>query len=398
MKKIFMPVLLILLTLLISGCKGIFGEKTDLSFIEVPDSTTELVSFIPILPSMGGFSDLSDVSPGFDELLYVVDKGTASVLVFDQAGRNLNTYKVPGAKYVVQDRSLDLLVTGTYDTLIEGSIYRLAALYRLRIISGNQLGSGSGEIISRIVHPFYFKSSISPQDTLVRFGKSAVLADNSYYVIRTGPSNSPMQIGGPDDNVLKFSNKDEFITPASVQTLAGLYQDYFRRPLNIVTRMQPPQSPVVSNSGDFLVTMADPGLSFKLQYIRFYTGADGSGYEVNTDFLRTDPIQADGFVGQPGRFVHPTGLSFAGDGSNMIFVCDSEKDSVYQFLINGNEGVFPPPGAVGTRNIIVSFGGTGSGPMQFRNPIGVAWLNRVLYVADAGNSRISRFKLSTDFR
>jgi hypothetical protein len=82
----------------------------------------------------------------------------------------------------------------------------------------------------------------------------------------------------------------------------------------------------------------------------------------------------------------------------MIFVADSQKDSVFQFMLNGTEGVPPPPGATGTQNIPVSFGGTGTGPMQFRNPRAVAWLNRTLYVADSGNGRISRFKLSTDFR
>ncbi|MFY8132806.1 MAG: hypothetical protein ACOVOL_06180, partial [Bacteroidia bacterium] len=37
-----------------------------------------------------------------------------------------------------------------------------------------------------------------------------------------------------------------------------------------------------------------------------------------------------------------------------------------------------------------------SGPAQFRNPEGVAYFKRVLYVADTGNGRIVRFKLSTD--
>ena len=53
-----------------------------------------------------------------------------------------------------------------------------------------------------------------------------------------------------------------------------------------------------------------------------------------------------------------------------------------------------------TQNIIVSFGGTGSGPTQFRNPHGVAYYeaDKILLVADTGNNRILRFKLSTDFQ
>jgi hypothetical protein len=389
---------LAIIVFLMSGCKGFFGEKTDLSFIEIPDANTEIVSFIPIQPPMSGFLDLTDVSPGFDELIYAVDAGRSEVVVFDQAGRNLGSIKVPGAQTVVQDRKLELLVTGTFDTTINGTLYRLAAIYRVSQTNGSQFGVSSARIINRLVHPFYFRTAVVSTDTMVRFKKAAILSDNSYYVVRTGNSNNPAQIGGPEDNVLKFSASDVFVTPASVQTIAGLYQDYFRKPISIVSRMQPPQSPSVSNSGDFIVGMADPNLSFRLQYIRFYTGTDGSGFEVNTDFLLTDPLKGDGFVGQPGRFLRPEGLAFAGDGSNMIFVADSQKDSVFQFMLNGTEGVPPPPGATGTRNIPVSFGGTGTGPMQFRNPRAVAWLNRTLYVADAGNGRISRFKLSTDFR
>lgn len=389
---------LLVIALLLASCKGFFGEKTDLSFIEIPDANTEIVSFIPIQPPLSGFLDLTDVSAGFDELIYAVDAGREEVVAFDQAGRNLGTIKVSGARTVVQDRKLELLVCGTFDTVVHGTLYRLAALYRVSQMNGNQLGVASAQIVNRIIHPFYFRTALVPNDTLVRFKKAAMLSDNSYYVVRTGPSNSSGQIGGPDDNVLKFSASDQFITPASVQTIAGLYQDYFKKPVNLVSRMQPPQSPIVSNSGDFIVAMADPNLSFRLQYIRFYTGADGSGFEVNTDFLQTDPLKADGFAGQPGRLLNPEGLAFAGDGSNMVFVTDSQKDSVYQFLINGAEGVPPPPGATGTRNIRVSFGGSGTGPMQFRGPKAVAWLNRTLYVADSGNGRISRFKLSTDFR
>jgi hypothetical protein len=383
---------------LIGGCKGFFGEKTDLSFIEIPDANTEIVAFIPIQPPLSGFLNLTDVSPGFDELIYATDAGLEQVVAFDQAGKQLGVCAVPGAVSVVQDRQLDLLVCGTYDTLVNGINYRLAALYRVRQISGGALGLAQARIVQRIVHPFYFRTALNAGDTLVRFKKAGILSDNSFYLVRTGPSNNPGQIGGPDDNVLKFSANGQFITPAAVQTISGLYQDYFRKPVNLVTRMQPPQSPVVSNSGDFLVAMMDANLSFRLQYIRFFTGADGSGFETNSDFLATDPAKADGFVGQPGRFIQPEGLAFAGDGSNMFFVADAAKDSVYQFLINGAEGVPPPPGATGTRNIRVSFGGTGTGPMQFRSPKAVAWLNRTLYVADAGNGRISRFKLSTDFR
>ena len=57
----------------------------------------------------------------------------------------------------------------------------------------------------------------------------------------------------------------------------------------------------------------------------------------------------------------------------------------------------PPTSDGGTRPVPVSFGGTGSAALQFREPQGVAYFDRIVYVADTGNNRISRFRLNTDF-
>ena len=85
------------------------------------------------------------------------------------------------------------------------------------------------------------------------------------------------------------------------------------------------------------------------------------------------------------------------DGSNYIFVTDSAKDSLFVFTGQGVEGVAPPPGARTTIPVIVSFGGFGDGARQFKNPDGVGYFNKIVYVADTGNNRISRFRLNTDF-
>ena len=61
------------------------------------------------------------------------------------------------------------------------------------------------------------------------------------------------------------------------------------------------------------------------------------------------------------------------------------------------EGVLPPAATGITKYQKTSFGGTGLSSTQFRSPSGVAYFDKILYVADAGNSRILRFKLTTDF-
>lgn len=56
-----------------------------------------------------------------------------------------------------------------------------------------------------------------------------------------------------------------------------------------------------------------------------------------------------------------------------------------------------PPAAGTRRPVKVSFGGSGSGPLQMRRPTAVAHHKRILYVADAGNRRIMRLRLTIDW-
>jgi hypothetical protein len=47
---------------------------------------------------------------------------------------------------------------------------------------------------------------------------------------------------------------------------------------------------------------------------------------------------------------------------------------------------------------LFSTGGSGSGTRQFRQSYGVAFFDKTIYVADRGNNRIVRFKLSSDLQ
>ncbi len=65
-----------------------------------------------------------------------------------------------------------------------------------------------------------------------------------------------------------------------------------------------------------------------------------------------------------------------------IFVVDGKENSLLKFSRNGVK--------------ILSFGTQGTGKKQFQNPKGIAYANKIVYVADTGNNRILRFTLSTD--
>ena len=117
------------------------------------------------------------------------------------------------------------------------------------------------------------------------------------------------------------------------------------------------------------------------------------------DITRIVPGFYKGRAFRKGCIIQPEDVTYAAD-SRYIFVVDAATDSLYQFTSTGYEGVRPPVQSGERKNIIVSFGGTGSGPTQFNEPHGVAYYQgfNTLLVADTGNDRIVRFKLSTDIQ
>lgn len=378
--------------LFLSSCEGFFGKKTNVDFVDVPIYTNKPVAYVPVQPVWNGFINPVDVIAGFDELVYVADAGSQEIISFDQAGNELGRFSIPGITSLSQDRSLDLLAIGTFDTLG----YSLATVYRIEL-KNTVYGLNSAHIENKIIHPFYYR--VNPPNNAteasVRFKGIGIKADNSFFLTRSGPNSSSAE--GPDDAVLLFRADDSFVTPISIQTATGIFSDYFKNPASIVTQAMPPQSPFVNTSSDFIISLLDNGVTLRVQYISVLETDGGITYSVKT--LGTgDTAKAERFLYEPYRFASPEDVTVSGDGTGLLFIVDSEKDSLYQFNVNGYEGVKPPAGSTGSgKYILTSFGGNGAGLSQFNHPSGVAYLNRVVYVADAGNARVLRFKLTTDF-
>ena len=383
--------------LLLSSCGGFFGTKTPTEFLDVPQYDDRSVAYVPIRPAIEDLDRPVDVIAGWDELIYVADEGSEEIISYDQAGNELARFQVPGLTSIAQDRRLDILATGTIDTVINGNALTLAAIYRIDLNKSGTYGLANARIMKSIIHPFYFKSSTPTSiDAQVRFRGIAPLGNNRYYVSRNGPANSPNQFGGPDDAILVFDENDTYVTPIAVSTNLGLFRDYFKQPFGLTTLAMPPQSPAVDRRGDFIFTSLSSTAVLKVQYVAFLESDFGSSYEVR-NFSVGDTSRADGFLYEPNRFTLPVDVTISGDGTNYIFVVDADKDSLYQFNALGYEGVNPPAGSRSSKTVLASFGGTGTGLTQFNEPRGVAYLNRIVYVADAGNHRLLRFRLTTDF-
>lgn len=383
--------------LMVWGCGDFWGRKTKLDFIEVPQYDNTLVSYVPILPYWEGFVAPVDMCIGYDRLLYVADSGAGAIVCLDMAGRELGRLALPGVHAVAQDRRLDLLAAAFVDTVIGGMTYRLDAIYRIRLAQAEGYGLRYARVVRRLVHPFYFQSTFSTNDTLVRFRRIAVLGDNSYYVTRNGPDNTATKFGGPDDAVIKFDAEDRWVEAVVVESSLGTQPDFFKGPWGLVTRARPPQSPFVSTAPDFWVGQVGVGVPLKVQHIVVREGEQGRFYAVDDSWVVGDTSKADGFLAVPGRFRRPEGLTLTGGAQPYLIVADAELDSVYVFTLRGLEGVLPPPAAGSSKLIKVSFGGSGSGPLNMRRPTAVAHMDRILYVCDAGNRRIMRLRLTTDF-
>ena len=370
-----------------------------MDFIDVPNYGIRDIAYVPIQPAFDGFVHPTDLCIGFDELIYVVDAGTEEIVCLDESGAEQGRFSVPGVKSVRMDRRLDLLAIGTHDTSINGVAYTLPAIYRINQTGTNGYGLDYARIVHKTVHPFYFKSTFSTGDANAEFGQIAVLAsadpalNNRYYVTRRGTiSNNANQ--GPDQAVVLFDANDGYVSPISVTTSAGLFTNFFKSPQGIVSFAQPPQ--LTARAGDdFWYTSLDANQEIRVQQINLVETPFGADYKPGVAV--PNPDRTDRWIGQPGLFERPVGMAMAGDQTRYLFVVDEAKDSVFQFTANGLEGIPPPPASGETRYAKVSFGGRGTGPMQFNGPVAVGYWRNILYVVDAGNGRVSRFKNTLDF-
>ena len=409
------PVLFVLVvSLFLGGCDTLFGSKSSDTTDEIFEAgrnepgllnETEYVPLFPFFSQSGLGGTLNrptDVYVGFDEFIYVTDADGLHVL--DLAGRATAFIDIPGgATSVVQDRQFNLFITARRDTLINGATWSLPVVLKYANVT-----TGAPTIADIIWHPFNDDSRRfnlpDPMETdlEVEFTGVAILGDNSIYVSRRGPVNERTSVILPHNTILEFNPEG-----VNVQALVALNPTLPNvrssvNPADILTVVHPPQRDQVTDRKDFFIAQSPPAggrLQFAVLSILAVVTSDGIEYRPNTPLLTasTNPERGDGFLYEESKFSNPSDLAFAADETSYLFVLDAGSDSLFVFTSAGIEGVAPPPGSSSTKPVIASFGGTGDGAQQFNNPQGVAYFDRIVYVADTDNNRISRFRLNTDF-
>ena len=385
------------------SCDFLFGSKEDDTTAEIfeegaidPDLVPSDVGYVPILPFWNTPNPV-DVYVGYDEMVYVVNEN--GLEVFDQKGDLQRTIFIQGASDVIQDRRLHTYVAGRVDRIIDGITYNLPAVYHFT----NTATPSDPLAIDTLIHPFCDVSRNNTafrgtDDEAVGFTGLATLADNTLYVSRKGPTNNLASAARPDNTILIYDengvNTGYTIglspTVSSLKSCLGVS--------SIASFAAPPQLTFgISTSRDFMLLQGDDNAEYKALWIKESFDPDaGVTYIQNDALLNFDTSKASRFLYTSGRFSSPSDIFIAPDATGYIFIVDSERDSLYQFTQSGFEGVNPPANSTTTKQIIASFGGEGSGPFQFIEPQGVCYFEKMIYVADKGNNRICRYKLSTD--
>ena len=407
-----------------AGCDSILGSKQDRVTDEIFDagrSDPQLINeveYVPLFPffdqagDAGTLDSPKDIYVGYDELIYVVDSRGLHVL--DSSGRPAKFIPIDGGgTSVIQDRRLHVYVTARRDTLVNGRNWNLPVVLRY-----SDLTTGIPKLEKIIWHPFdddsrrFNRPDPIATDEEVSFTGVAVIYDNHVYVSRRGPVNERSSVILPHNTIMEF-DKDG----VNLQSLVSLHpsQASLRSaiyPADVATFVQPPQRSFYEQSRHLLIAQSaspndvvsgsEPPISplrFSALSIKVVFASDGIEYQPDTQMLQAsaNPSRGDGFLYDEFKFVNPTDLAVAADGSNYLFVLDGGSDSLFVFTGQGIEGVTPPPGSTSPKPVIVSFGGSGDGAKQFDRPQGVAYFRKIVYVADTGNNRISRFRLNTDF-
>lgn len=338
------------------GC----GEKIDLPTPpDIPSTTQE--QYLPFAWGADALQiDLNepeDIFTGLDRLLYLADTGNDRILMLDKAGRVQGisqTIEHPIA--IGQDSFLSLLIVNGTNMVFRIDLVANQHLIGQASIDTVVTGSGSASYT----------------------GVAAFGAEGLFYVTDIN-----------NNQILKFDSEDRLLKPVVFQ---GTGVGTTNTPTGITTFLIPAGniSSILSEEG-FLFTQK--GEVFKLQWLSGGNVLPSFAPQIspsdNVDFFNHFKDDAlDGVIDYLPEDI-------AVDNSGRIYVIDSKADSVFIFNRNGE--------FLRDRNqiSILSFGGTGSGEKQFRNPKGIAFLDvdddQVLYVADTGNNRVVRFKLSSDF-
>ncbi len=363
LKKYITGLIIVLFSaMLLNACAD--GDLSLQDFpINVDPGTIGDTTYIPITPIITGFNEPVDIHFGYDQQIYVADKNNDRVVQLNLAGAVVSYSNfILRPKKITQDRNFDLLVIASViDTIPPNILDTVDVVYRFKL-------QPNGGILSGVTPTIAFRSN---QPTPIpgdhgSFTGISTYQDNYYLVTRSGVNNSsPID---PDNAIFKIDRFDN--TNPVPQRLAGFeVEGQGLLSLQQISGI----STFTYNNTDLIYVQKSSNAAFKVQWC-VYDDID----EIYT--AKFEPSSGVDIL-RNGLMTEPSDITL--DQFNNIYVIDSYKDSLYKFNSLG-------------KLKSESFGGAGTSPSQFSNPLGVAFFNKTLYICDTGNNRILRFILSTD--
>jgi hypothetical protein len=344
-----------LLVFFLSGC----GDTLDLSTFPISSSGTVNISdtvYVLQSPIWTGFNGPEAVYAGKDQLIYIADTKNSSIVQMDVAGGRYGTYYFNNnvfPKKISQDGNFDLLVICDSVT----SIDTISILFKLKVVNG-------GGVISQNTPVIRLITSLKPTPNtskLRKFTGISVCPNNSYIITRTGPDD-PLNID-PGYAIIKASGIDSL---ASLSLVSGFQTSgnsfYSIEHVSSILTIQ-------YSSTDFIITRSTQDTLALNKVIYFEYNATNGSYDPKYTSSSQSIVSM--------KFGSPDATAM--DDNYAIYVIDSYRNYMFKFNSSG-------------KLLNESFGGS----TIFNNPKGITYFNNVIYIADTGNDRIVRYKLSTD--
>jgi len=354
--------------LIFAGCVGRTEFPTDLP---PPDEAgrpadTTYVVVNPIWTEAGGqkFNRPHGVTFGYDRSIYICDTDNDRIVRMSVTGEYIEEYAVQHPVQVTQDRQLNLICVdgggvvsrrshfgaGEFDTVLyRDSVTRVIEIQRPGIDS---VFYDSLLIDSVWVDSVWIEVQVMVLDTILINVPSGLLGvaasplpDRYYYL--PDSTRSVITVLDVDDHGLAADILRAFARPPAVD------------PVGIMT--------YPTGESSYNIVFTQRGTREGLRIIR-----SGTFQDVRLD--TTDIYE-----------MLPSGpKQVARDEEGNFFVVSALADEVYRFT---RHGAFS-----------LRFGGSGVEPGQLSRPHGIAYGEKTLYIADTGNDRVVRYRLSTDLQ
>lgn len=300
------------------------------------------------------FDHPTDILVGNEPFIYVADSANNRIVMLDLAGNIIGySQQISGPVTISQDGRLNLIIVNNTNKIYKIDIFA----------SQHNISAAPVRLVYEDVdHPLRRFSAVAAWHGTE---SGSTYLEQWYYVTVNGPDKR-------DNAIYYFAPKND-----SVDALLG--------PIN----MEPNGTGMFSAATPSGITITR-NFNFATEFYDFIFIQTGVNFykvqwitsNIYGFAIKLDPSTSPTGIFAQDKFDKPEDVVI--DEQSNIFVVDASRHRLFKFNSSGVERQ--------------SFGEFGSGEKQFNRPMGVAYFDKTVYVADTGNNRILRFKLSTDIQ